>query len=550
MVDGKNAHSDVLVIGSGAAGAALTRRLAEAGVSVTCLEQGDWIHPAMHPHNYPEWEIEKQRGWNWDPNQREHAEDYPVTGRTWPLMMNTVGGSSLHYVAVWHRLRPADFRKSTEHGLMGTIDWPIGYDDLAPYYDEHDALVGISGLDGDPSLPPRAPRHGPPVAPGRLGIIAAKAFDQLGWHWWPTDNAILTNTKDGRLPCNACGNCSSGCPRGSMSTPNVTQWPAALSAGARLIINARVEQITLNNQGKAKGAVYVDRITGERKEVTADIVALSANGVGSPRLLLLSSAAGSSQGLANSSGLVGRHLMHHTWALVDCWLDQPTYGYAGAFGAPLYSAEFLERPADEFVNGFSMHVGLSYGAATAAMGFHSGAVVPWGSQHREVFDRRFGQHVMFSIQGEDLPDPDNRVMLDSEAPDSSGLPGAKIHYEIGDNDAALTQFGIERAIEVGQAAGAVEYNNSGLLDPPPAWHLLGTCRMGSSPEDSVVNKVNQTWDIPNLFIVDGSSMTTCGGVNPTSTIGALALRCADYLLAKGDEVVRQGKTPANSEIEW
>jgi choline dehydrogenase-like flavoprotein len=203
---------------------------------VTMLEQGDWIHPTAYPHHHDEFDIERARGWSYDPNVRQGAEDYPITGFTTLHLVNAVGGSTLHYAAHWPRLKPVDFRKGTEHGLAGNIDWPITYDDLAPYYDINDAEVGVSGVHGDPANPPRpdAPRQRP-VAPGKLGLKFANGLDRLGWHWWPSDNAILTEDRDGRLPCNACGNCLNGCPRGSlgMTRSRATRGPSARRSPAR-----------------------------------------------------------------------------------------------------------------------------------------------------------------------------------------------------------------------------------------------------------------------------------------------------------------------------
>jgi choline dehydrogenase-like flavoprotein len=168
-------ETDVLVIGSGPGGAGVALKLVQAGMRVTCLEQGPWVLPHEHPHYHKEWEIEKQRGWAYDPNVRQLPEHYPVTGKTTPYMMNNVGGSTMHYAGHWPRYKPIDFRKGTEHGLEGTIDWPISYEDLAPYYDENDAVYGISGMIGDPSYPDRkGAERDPAVLPGKLGTASSR----------------------------------------------------------------------------------------------------------------------------------------------------------------------------------------------------------------------------------------------------------------------------------------------------------------------------------------------------------------------------------------
>lgn len=541
-------ETDVLIIGSGPGGAGVAKKLAAAGMRVVCLEQGPWVKSSEHPHYHDEWEIEKQRGWAFDPNVRQLSEDYPVTGSTTPYMMNNVGGSTVHYAAHWPRLKPVDFRKGTEHGLEGTIDWPICYEDLAPFYDENDAIYGVSGVIGDPSYPPRSnAERDPAVLPGKLGLKYAKASRDLGWHWWPSDNAVITQPRENREADVADGNALSGCPRGSLSTPAVAHWPYAIRDGADLRTMARVETINASG-GKATGATYIDRRTGARHEVRAKIVVLAANGIGSPRMLLNSAQNGHPDGLANSNGIVGKYLMHHIFAFCDSWFDEPIEGYKGSFGAPLYSHEFYHTDVNRgFVNGFGMQVARSFGPAFAAMGTHTGYTAPWGAKHREFINSHFANHLMVFMFGEDLPVETNRVTVDPLTTDSDGLPAAHVNYNPHENDIALANYGIQRIFDATRAGGAVDTNDTGVLNPPPGWHLMGTCRMGHSPEDSVLNKWHQTWDVPNLFVVDGSSLTTGGAVNPTSTIGALAVRCGEYIKRRFDDITSQTTTPSNAE---
>jgi 2-methyl-1,2-propanediol dehydrogenase len=175
-----NNVTDVLVIGSGMGGAAMSKRLSDAGIKVMCLEQGDWVHPTQFPHFHDEWEFEKYRSWDFNTNLRKGPEDYPVTGIALPRMVNAVGGSTIHFAGHWFRYRPADFRKGTEHGLEGTIDWPFTYEHLAPFYDINDAEVGIAGLRGDPSYPPRPERYGAPIKPGKGGAADGAGLGSAG----------------------------------------------------------------------------------------------------------------------------------------------------------------------------------------------------------------------------------------------------------------------------------------------------------------------------------------------------------------------------------
>lgn len=254
-------ETDVLVIGAGAAGAAISKHLSDGGIKVTCLEQGEWLHQMEHAHVYDGWETERLRAWRWEPSLRQFPEDYPVTGNALPQMMNGAGGSTLHYAGAWPRFKPVDFRRGTEHGLQGTIDWPISYEDLEPFYAMNDAELGVARLTGDPGNP-RAPEGWGPVCRGhKVGNKMARGFDKLNWHWWPATNAVLTRPKDNRLACNDCGFCLGGCPRGSIASSDVTYWPKAIRNGVDLRTNARVEQVNAKD-GRVTGATYVDRVTG------------------------------------------------------------------------------------------------------------------------------------------------------------------------------------------------------------------------------------------------------------------------------------------------
>ena len=300
--------------------------------------------------------------------------------------------------------------------------------------------------------------------------------------------------------------------------------------------------------GRATGAVYIDLATGNRHRVTADIVVLSASGLGTPRLLLMSEQKGFENGLANGNDLVGRHLMHHSYANCDVWFDEPIEGYKGSFGAPFYSQEFYDTdPTKPFVNGFTMQVGRSYGAAFTATGSHTREPIGWGPGHRRAFDNDFGNQLLVYVLAEDLPVYDNRVRLDETKTDSSGLPGITVDFTPHPNDVALTNYGVEKLEQVARAAGASRVRSTGHQDVNPGWHLMGTARMGGSIEDSTTNKFNQAWEVPNLFIVDGSSLTTGAPVNPTPTIGALAVRAASYIIANGARIAEQTTTPSNRD---
>ena len=519
--------ADVLIIGAGATGALAALVLARAGLDVVCLEQGGWVEAGDHPHYSSDWTWQRKTRWNADVNKRHHVDDYAVrTDSSQVLMWNGVGGSTNVYGAIWPRYRPSDFRKGDEHGLQP--NWPITYEDLAPYYDRADRLIGTSGLAGDPAMPPRPPSPTGPLPFTEAARVLAGAFDTLGWHWWPAEAAVISEDYDGRPACNGCGICS-GCARGSMSKYSLSIWPKALAAGTRLRIQARVLRVEKGPDGRATGAVFRDRVTGAMEFQPARIVILAGNGVGTPRLLL------ASDNLANSSDQVGRNLLHHTLTACEFWVDRKIDGHMG-YVASMISREFAETDISRgFVNGFQFNCLTSTSAAgEIAAGWLAEVKAPWGRGHHAWFERRFGHNLGLFAIGDDLPNPENRVSLDPDLRDEEGVPVARLHYLPGENDRRMMAFQLDRLVEVAKAAGAYDYRLQDYLDEngvyrTPAWHMIGTCRMGGDPETSVVNKWHQTWDVPNLFIVDGSALATGGVVNPTSTISALALRAAEHI---------------------
>ena len=237
---------DVLIVGAGASGAAVAWRLAGAGIGVLCLEQGDWVDARSYPHWQPDWELHRASDWSPEPNVRKLPQDYPVNDAgspIAPLMYNAVGGSTIHWSAHFPRFRPSDFRVRTLDGVAD--DWPLDYARLEPYFELNDRMMGVAGIVGDPGYPPKPPRQTPPIPLDTLGTTAARGFDRLGWHWWPSDSAILTRDYDGRRACINCGPCDLGCPTGAKASTDVTYWPKALALGARLETRARVREITL-----------------------------------------------------------------------------------------------------------------------------------------------------------------------------------------------------------------------------------------------------------------------------------------------------------------
>ncbi len=520
---------DVLIIGAGASGAAVAWSLAAAGFRVVCLDQGGWVDPATLPATGEDWELRRLTDFNPDPNIRQLREDYPVNDAEsdyTPLMYNAVGGSTIHWSAHFPRFNPSDFRVRSLDGVAD--DWPLTYEELEPYYDRNDRMVGVAGLVGDPSHPPRSARQMPPLPMGPLGETLARGFDTLGWHWWPSDSAINSAPYGDRPACNNCGPCDLGCPIGARSSADVTYWPIAASLGVELRTRCRVREITVGPDGRARGALYYDA-DGQLREQTAPVVIVACNGVGTPRLLLNSRSRHFPDGLANRSGVVGKNLMFHAFASVGGIFPEPLESAKGPIGACILSHEFYEtRPEHDFVRGYQLQVCRQSGPVSVAMGGLAAQRVPWGRDHHRAFAARFGHMAFMGVMGEDLPEETNTVTLDPTLVDAHGIPAPLVRYCLSENSQRMLTHGVARATEAMRAAGATEIISSNPLRPS-GWHLLGTCRMGDDPSASVVDRWGRSHDVENLFLIDGSIFVTSAVGNPTTTIQALALRTADYI---------------------
>jgi len=513
---------DVLIVGAGASGAALAWSLADTRMNILCLEQGDWMDPVKYPGMTDDWEARQLGDFALSPNARGRREDYPVNDTDSPIqtsMFNAVGGSTIMYAAHFPRFHPSDFKVRTLDGVAD--DWPLDYARLAPFYDINARMMGVSGLAGDPAYPPKEVPL-PPVTLGKVGETLARGFNRLGWHWWPSDSAIVTQEYEGRAPCINAGTCLLGCAQGAKASTDITYWPAALRQGVRLKTRCRVREITVAGTGMADGVIYYDADGVERRQ-KAEVVVLACNGIGTPRLLLNSRSTLFPDGLANRSGLVGKHLMFHPYAMVTGIFDEPLESYKGPTGCCIMSQEFYETDrARGFVRGYSFEILRGFGpVSTALWGMQQGRM-PWGADHHQAFGDLFDRTAGMVVICEDLPDSRNGVSLDPDLKDSDGIPAPKIAYRLSENSNRMLEHSVARAKEVLEASGAQETVAVAPL-PFAGWHLMGTARMGSDPRTSVVNEWGRCHDVRNLFIVDGSIFVTAAAVNPTNTIQALAL---------------------------
>jgi choline dehydrogenase-like flavoprotein len=365
----------------------------------------------------------------------------------------------------------------------------------------------------------------PPLPLGKTGETFGRAMNSLGWHWWPCDSAMATVDYEGRPRCINLGHCGAGCAQGAKASTDITYWPQAIRARAELRTNCRVSRIAANDEGMASGAFYFDRDGAEHFQ-PAEIVIMACNGIGTPRILLNSASHRFPNGLANSSGLVGKNLMFHPYALVRGFFDKPLDGYRGPH-IGTWSQEFYETDASRgFVRGYTYQFSRGLGPVATAVNGMADNLIPWGEGHhasyRRLFDRSAG---MVSIC-EDLPEEHNTVTLDPTLKDAHGIPAPKIRYTLSENSRRMLDHSIARGIDILKVAGARNITTKSAL-PYAGWHLMGTARMGTNPKRSVVNPWGRSHDVKNLFVVDGSLFVTSGGVNPTATIQALALYVAD-----------------------
>jgi len=533
----RDQEADVLIVGAGPSGAVAAKELSGHGLSVVCLEQGHYPDADDFPGKDKAFELLSQKTWHPNPNVRDMPRDYPINtdeSDINPLMFAAVGGSTTLYAGHWTPFLPSDFKVRSLDGVAD--DWPFTYEDLLPYLEEVEYAVGVSGLPGNPAYPPQRAFPTPPLPIGKAGMKAAEGMDKLGWHWWPGTNAMPSVSWNGLNPCARRGTCMTGCPEGAKSTANITYWPHAIKNGARLVTGARVREIEVDERGLATAAVYVDEHGRERRQ-KAKVVILCANGIGTPRLLLLSKSKRFPDGLANSSGLVGKRLMMHPFSAVMGVYEDPLDSWIGPFGQLIESFEFYETDEKRgFLRGAKWGA-MPGGGPLGATSFVGSQIFKgeqpavedlWGENLHSMVERRFGHSLVWGLIGEDLPEESNQVILDPEITDTDGIPAPKLLYKVSQNSHDMLRFHVARLLEAVEAGGAIETNVVHQV-PDTGWHLIGTCTMGEDPKTSVCNQWGQTHDVPNLYLMDASTFPTSGGVNPTATIMTVALRQARHL---------------------
>jgi choline dehydrogenase-like flavoprotein len=527
--------ADVLIIGAGLAGSVAAKRLAEAGIDVLCLEQGEWHAPEAFRGEKPDWELTSFKQWHPNPNIRCSSADYEIDdtdSEMKPMIFNGVGGSTILYGAQWMRFMPSDFRTRSEDGVGD--DWPFSYEELAPYYDIVERDFSVAGVNGDPAMPPHADYPLPPLPMSPIGKRVLERHARLGWHGWPGSNAIASKPTEHLSQCLQLGVCGNGCPVKAKASVDLTHWPTAMAKGGRVIASARVRRITHDRYGCADGAIVMTA-DGSEHHAKAQIVIVAANAIGTPRLLLSSTSEKFPRGMANSSGLVGKRFMIHPFSRAVGFFDDQMESWQGHWGQTIYSLEFARTRSDVgFVRGAKWNLGPTGGPLTGALFAWPGGP-QWGHKMHENVYKWLGRTAIWGISCEDLPEDSNFIDLDPDRVDSHGDPIVRMNYRLSDNTRAMLAYNLARASESLFEAGAIDVVAPDLL-PDYGWHPLGTCRMGDDPNTSVIDGFGEAHDVQGLFIIDGSVMVTGSCVNPAATIAAVALRTADYIAASNRRV--------------
>jgi choline dehydrogenase-like flavoprotein len=519
--------TDVVVIGCGAGGGVVAKELGEAGLSVVVLEAGKRFNPADYPTHQADFEIAGARIFRAeDPGRDAYTWDGPA--RVHYERAKGVGGSTLHYLGVSPRFHESDFRVHSEEGIAD--DWPISYAELEPYYTKVEYELGVSGLggpQGNPFDPPRSkPFPTPAHALNCASLAVKRGADKLGLHLVPSPLAIPTVSWQGRPACMGAGVCGLGCRIGAKSSIDVTYVRKAEATGrVQIRTESTAREITLTRDGKAKSVIHFDA-RGKEQEIFARAVVVAGNAVETPRLLLLSQSRHFPDGLANSSGLVGKYFMEHLAVFMNATFDERLNAWQGSSAGGMLQDFYATDRRNHFARGWMIEVnnGAQWPVAVARR------VGGWGAQHKARMKRTFGHGVGLATVGEQLPDLRNQITLDPEVKDHLGLPAPRLTNEPHANDRRMLEKIPLRLREIFQAAGAAEISQA---EYRPGWsaHYLGTCRMGRDPRTSVVDPWGRSHDVRNLFIADGSVFVTGAAVNPALTISALATRTAEGMVA-------------------
>jgi len=545
---------DVCVVGSGAGGGMAAHALTKAGARVALLEAGQMWDPAKDgamlkwPYDSPRRGASTRErpfgefdgcigGWQIDGEPYTTAPDTKFDW--WRARM--LGGRTNHWGRISLRFGPYDFNRKSRDGLGD--DWPITYDDVKPWYDETDKLIGIFGSAENLPNEPDGIFH-PPPTPRCYELLATKAARKLGVTVIPSRLSIITKPHNGRAPCHYCGQCNRGCMTASnFSSTNVLIPPAQKTGRLTLITDAMAREVTVGKDGLANGVSYIDKKTGTDKHISARIVVLAASACETARLLLNSKSSQFPNGLANSSGTVGKYLTDTTGTDVSGFIpkmaDMPPHNEDGVGGMHIYMPWWLDNTKLDFPRGY--HIETYGGRGVPSAGFMSGihrypGGGGYGASLKADYRRYYGASIGFSGRGEMIPNDDCYCEIDPAVVDQYGIPVLRFHWKWTDHEYNQVKHMQEtfRAI-IAEMGGQVDSpmptkdQGYGIANGGSIIHELGGARMGKDPTTSVVNANCQAHDVKNLFIADGAPFVSQADKNPTWTILALSMRTSDYI---------------------
>ena len=515
-----NDDSVVVIVGSGAGGGTLGNELAQKGAKVVILEAGgryeieDFVNDEWASFTQLAWADARTTGGSW-----RVARDFPNLP-AW--IVKAVGGTTTHWAGASLRFHDYEFQGRTTYGNVAganLLDWPITLKELEPYYAKAEDRMGVTGTNGIERLPGN----------NNFKVLAAGA-KKIGYTDVHTGNmAINSQPRNDRNSCHQLGFCFQGCKMGAKWSTLYTEIPAGEETG-RLEVRANSMALRIEHdaRGRATGVVYADP-DGKQHLQKAREVCVAGNSIESPRLLLNSASSKFPDGMANSSGQVGRNYMRHTTGTVFSVFDRPVHMYRGTTMAGIVRDEAKHDTKRGFAGGYELET-LSLGLPFMAAFLDPGS---WGrgfTSALEAYDRMAGMWIV----GEDMPQEKNRVTLDAKAKDKFGLPVASVHYDDHPNDVAMRDHAYGQGRAIYEAVGATRTFDT---TPYPSTHNLGTNRMSANARDGVVDKWGKAHDLPNLYVSDGSQFTTGAACNPTLTIVALAIRQAEHLtgrMARGE----------------
>ena len=557
---------DVVVIGSGAGGATVAHVLTGLGIRVTLLEAGPMLDPLAEfkqrrwPYDYDHRGAEEggrryfgggkpfgfftttSGGWEIDGEPYTVADD---TDDFWWFRSRIVGGRTNHYGRISLRFSDYDFNPRDRDGLGW--NWPIDYEVLAPYYDKAETFIGVVGSREGIRSAPDGIFHDPPP-PKAHELLIERASRKLGIPCIPNRRAVITRSINGRPACHYCGQCGRGCVAGSNYSASQTQIFPALETGRLEVIDqAMARAVTTGESGNVDGVVYIDKRTGDERRVRCRVLVLAASACESARLLLNSKTAEHPDGVANSSGVVGRYLMdtvgYDIGGTVPALEGLPRYNSDGAGGAHLYMPwwGWERQEALGFPRGYHIEIGGGYGMPGIGTFGGSARRAGYGVAIKEQARRDYGTRVAFAGRGEMIPNERSFCEIDPDVVDRYGIPVLRFHFQWSDHERRQAQHMRETFTELitsmgGEPQPPGSRDAAGISIGGSIIHEVGTVRMGDDPGTSALNGFCQAHDPRNLFVCDAASFVSNPDKNPTLTINALAWRASEYLA----EAMRSG----------